>query len=347
MVLRGDFRIADYKFDKIKLKYTFMVTDNTNKPVIYGMSHNYKSRVTPNMTSQHENKFDTISLTVKIALNKDNKVSDLYKELNDNRNSILSSFAHELKHAYDSFKKPETKINKRAEYEVASDTRFGIEPIDKFIHNLYFINAIEGLVRPSEIAMSMQDLGITKEKFIEFLANNQTYQQINAFNVSDFRQELLANKERIIEVFTKANIIIPNSDDALIDEVLELTFKNLRNARINTLIDDLNLNDPLAQLFGGIHPKSGKFVEDYIKKTSNIKTFQEYFAYEEKMFKFVSENMIKKINKLYAMAKDNENISALMQNINNKENTNESILNWDLHYEAEKIPVTKFKKDLE
>jgi hypothetical protein len=65
------------------------------------------------------------------------------------------------------------------------------------------------------------------------------------------------------------------------------------------------------------------------------------------MFKFVSENMIKKINKLYAMAKEDPNVSALMQKINNKQTTNESILDWDLHYEGEKIPVTKFKTDLQ
>lgn len=350
MVLKGDFRIADYKFNKIKLKYNFILSDNVAKPMIYGMSHNYKSRLTPNMTSQHEDKFDTVSLTVRIALNKDNTVSDLYKELNDNRNRILSSFAHELKHAYDSFKKPETKINKRAEYEVASDIRFGIEPIDKFIHNLYFINAIEGLVRPSEIAMSMEGLGITKENFIEFLANNDTYKnlkEINAFNMDNFRQELLANKERIIDVFNNANITIPNSDEALIDEVLDLTFKNLRNSKITNLIDTLRINDPIAQLLGGVHPKANEFINNYIKKSHKFKNFHEYFAYEEKMFKFVSENMIKKINKLYAMAKEDPNVSALMQKINDKQTTNESILDWDLHYEAEKIPVTKFKKDLE
>ena len=45
------------------------------------MSHNYHSKITPYMTTKAENIFDRVDLTVKIAINKLNTVSELYSEL--------------------------------------------------------------------------------------------------------------------------------------------------------------------------------------------------------------------------------------------------------------------------
>lgn len=350
VLLKGNFNIADYRFSKIKINYNIRLSKSITEPSVYGMAFSYKSDFNDStMQLKNVSKSDTVELIVNIAIGKGNTAGQIIREFEKEKNLYASSFAHELKHAYDTYKKNTTPLTSNTEYRVFSKLRFGIGPIDEFIHNLYYTHMMEGLVRTTEVAMNMEILGINKKDFIEFLANNRTYKtlkEINSFNMNDFRNKLIANKDAIINSFNDSDVPIPNTDEELVNEVLDLTFKNIKHGKIRNLTDYLGGNNPFAMLFGFGDSNHTKFINDYTSSLEKFKNYQEYFAYEEKMFKFVSEKLIRKINKLYAMAKDDPNVSALMQKINSKSTTNESILDWDLHYETDKIPVTKLRKDL-
>ena len=67
-----------------------------------------------------------------------------------NKAGSVSSLAHELKHAYDNFKKPTEKVVDRSNYSGFQRSRSGVRPMDQFMFKLYFINQIENLVRPTE-----------------------------------------------------------------------------------------------------------------------------------------------------------------------------------------------------
>jgi hypothetical protein len=75
-----------------------------------------------------------------------------------------------------------------------------------------------------------------------------------------------------------------------------------------------------------------KIVKSVIKFESNIKNF---YLYEEQKFKYISGMMMKKLSKLYSMAKDEKS----------------SIQNWDLHHKINRTNENiksdyKFKKKL-
>tara|TARA_R110000782_G_scaffold21299_1_gene57303 strand:- start:6880 stop:8091 length:1212 start_codon:yes stop_codon:yes gene_type:complete len=350
ITIRGDFKIADYRFHEIEIDTKIVVNNRTETPTVYNMAFNSSATFEKdNMSYKSSDSRGVIKLKVNMAVNEKNTYSDIINEFQINKERYTSSFGHEFKHAYDNYKKTTQPIQDRTEYGVFSNLRFGIKPIDSFIHNLYYTTKVENLVRTTEVATSMEILGINKMDFIEFLANNETYKslkEINNFTFDGLKNELFDQIEQIKKTFINSGIDIPNTDEEIINEVLDLTFKNLKGEKIQSLGRTLSgFRNPLAVLFGDGDTSIDRFFENYKEKTEKMKNYQQYFEYEEKMFKFVSDNLIKKIHKLYAMAKDDKKVSALMQKINSKETTNESIMDWDLHYDAEKIPVKKFKKE--
>ena len=119
-----------------------------------------------------------------IANNNTNDVNSLKKDIKEylkkEKNEIISSITHELKHKYDDYKKPKNSLTARGEYSAYTNRGFGdIDPINKFLHHLYFTHSIENLVRPSELAGSIQSGEISKKDFYNFLMDNRIYKELN------------------------------------------------------------------------------------------------------------------------------------------------------------------------
>ncbi len=72
-------------------------------------------------------------------------------------------------------------------------------------------------------------------------------------------------------------------------------------------------------------------LKNYNKFIERFDNYEQFFEYEFNNFKKVSEKIIKKISKLYAMAKDDEKVADILTKINSK-TTNESILDLDLEF---------------
>ena len=70
----------------------------------------------------------------------------------------------------------------------------------------------------------------------------------------------------------------------------------------------------------GFTGKKDEFFKKYLQRLEKYYgDFEKYFKYEEKMFNFVATKMIKKISKVYSMAKND---------------TNESIIDWELWHKV-------------
>ena len=168
--LNGDYQISDYKFKKIDLTLEIIRTDQVDKGTLVGMSFNFKSRL-DNDTFKviHQPTKKKIELSVSIAIPEDGDLNSVIQELENEKEMSISSLSHELMHSYDKFKKPISNSSQRADYDAYKNIRFGIEPIDDFLHNLYFTHSIENIVRPSEIAADLKSGSIDKEGFLAFL----------------------------------------------------------------------------------------------------------------------------------------------------------------------------------
>ena len=129
----------------------------------------------------------------------------------------------------------------------------------------------------------------------------------------------------------KINNICNMSNEEKILKVLELVYINLANAKMESFDKYFYTHEekifsmlgPLARLFGNGKELSAE-KEKVKKKFENFVTkYQdrelEFFQDECERFNYVATNLLKRISKIYSLIPDE------------KEQTNESILNWELH----------------
>ena len=287
-----------------------------------------------------ENEPSTIlGLTITFAVGENWKPEGLIQKMEEERDEHVASLAHEIKHKYDKQSKQFGLIGQDAEYQ-ATQRRgsFGIPVIDRvFFRYLYYISGIENLVRPTEVAYKLKRKNITKSQFKEFLENNVVYKElveIKNFTFEDFINRLKESEDRLDGLIDHIGEDPSNMTiDEKINRVLEVAYVDLVNNRMQMFMTmtEHGMDDVIK--FGtqlGILPPELEGNLEGIQKTDAIrqkflkyamkyeKNPTKFFEDEIENFQYVANKMIKKISKLYAMAKDDEQVS-------------ESIINWELH----------------
>jgi hypothetical protein len=280
-----------------------------------------------------------LELTITYAVGENWDPKDLIVELEKNKEDHISSLAHELKHKYDQQAKQFSLIGDDAEYQATQrKNNFGIKVIDNvFFRYMYYISGIENLVRPTEIASSMKSKNITKSKFMDFLRENRVYNElveIRKFTFDDFITRLKEEEDRMDALLEHIDEDPSNMTiDEKINRVLEVVYIDLVNNRMEMFVKMTEHHMDTMIKFGaqlGLLPPNLQGRVEELKKTDEIRQkFLNYtikfknnptkfFENEIENFNFVSNKILKKISKLYAMAKDDEQVT-------------ESIINWDLH----------------
>jgi len=259
----------------------------------------------------------------------------------------VSVMAHELKHKYDRTKKTKGFVGDIADYQAYASGRlnFGVPILNKFMRYSYFIQMAENLVRPTEISSRMLKKGITKEQFYDFITNDITYkelQEIRNFSFDYLIENLYNEMDTIDRLLEHAGMETNIDDETKIKMVLSLVYINLVNAKVDTFdnyfysqqerIDNM-FGGLMAQLFGGgkkINPDKERVREKFINHVSKYQNREmDFFKDECERFNYVATKLMKKISKIYSLIPDE------------KEQTNESILNWDLH---QKLMEKKYGK---
>jgi hypothetical protein len=285
---------------------------------------------------------------------------ELYDTLMKERVLHLSSIAHELKHKYDKQAKELDLIGRDAEYTATQRrSTFGIPVIDhKFFRYMYYTSIAENLVRTTEIASKLKSKNITKSQFKEFLEGNRVYKELLEIKNFTFDNLIEGMKEQMNRVDALLNHIGEDpegmSENEKIDMVLNLVYVNLVNMRMGTFMEMISdkgdsVRDFLMQLTGQVpsflkdedeEKKMDKLRDKFFNYVTKFKDNPtQFFKDECEKFNYVSTKMLKKISKLYALAKDDDEV-------------NESIINWELHqqllekkYGKRKIETEiKFKK---
>lgn len=271
---------------------------------------------------------------------------DLYDEFIGDKNQHLSSIAHELKHKYDKQAKKYDLIGRDAEYQATQKYgSFGIPEIDHvFMRYLYYIHNTESLVRAVEIASEMRSKNITKSQFMDFLKQNRVYNElteIKNYTFRDFINGIRKNMDRVDKLLSHVEVDHEGmSDKDKIKKVLEIVYLTLVNTKMDIFLDMTeNQMDRLRSLFsqafgfnmGGdqdedLNKVRQKFFNFITKFRDNPVGF---FEAEIESFNYNANKMLKKISKLYAMAKDDE------------KPVSESIINWELH---QKLMEKKYGK---
>jgi hypothetical protein len=121
-----------------------------------------------------------------------------------------------------------------------------------------------------------------------------------------------------------------NSPEENIKMVLELVYINLSNLKLEFFESFILSQEekifskmgPISQFFGGRAPSEDKSkllnkYQNHVTKYANKE--MDFFKDECERFNYVATKLIKRISKVYSLIPDE------------KEQTNESILDWDLH----------------
>ena len=340
------------KIDEYELEVNITeLSEIKGKPIIMSMAMGQRFRFDRDVMMKRIEQSTTAEFEIEFGVSDDDEwePSDLYEVLMKDKDTHLSSLAHEIKHKYDKQAKELDLVGRDADY-VANQRRstFGIPVIDqKFFRYMYFINATENLVRPTELASEMKSKNITKSQFREFLENQKVYQEL--IEIKNFSYEKLI--EGLYKQMKRVDALLDHvdedptdmTDEEKVNRVLELVYVNISNIRIETFMEMVrNKEDAvknfLQQLMGGLpallkqdddKEKMDKLKRRFINYLSKYeKEPLKFFQDECKNFNFMATKVLKSIGKLYALAKDDDEV-------------NESILNWELH---QKLMEKKYGK---
>jgi len=236
-------------------------------------------------------------------------ITELFKS---QRPRIISVLAHELKHAYDSFKKPHKTVIDTSKYQTYSSFRTNLEPIDSLIFDLYYINTVESLVRPSEIYTLMREKKISKKDFLDFLQSTDTYKnllKIRNFSYKKFREELKQYKddiERIVSGFDNVDELPDNFEETL-DIFLGAVYKTIGQSVVSYAQRIVTTGLGFLSILTGIPENRIKIYDKVVKDISKYEENPiKYYEFLEKMFKFEGMKAIKRLSKLYSLATNNK-----------------------------------------
>ena len=318
-IIRSNFKISDYTFTKISLSINFVETDQVDTVELYSMGFGHNSSFKDDSLKLVSIVVPTeVIISIKFAITETTKISDVIELCKRSKDIMTASLAHELKHAYDHYKKPTESIPKMSRYHGVQQTGVPIKPISVFLHYLYFVHGIENLVRPTEFSSLMKSSKISKKDFYNFLTNSEMYtmmRDINNFTYEKLKSELKNYIPQIDGVLNRFTNETFDTDEEKIDEILRIVYVNLVNNTLNTTKSIMSNN-----FFEGLMGFQGKKNEVFRKIVNYVMRFEnnekKFYLYEEKKFKHISGIMMKKLSKLYSMAQDEKS----------------SIKNWDLHH---------------
>ena len=315
--------ISDLKFKSVEFKVNLLTYDSDEKVDIisWGVSN------MPHSVDNYKLLYDKalindIKLFINFAITDDAKFIDIYDYMGKKRSKTIGILSHELKHVYDKFMFGKSFLEDIIDYGTWSQTRTGFGPIDDFIYYLYVISKTESLVRPSEIAGEILTLDLTKSDFRKFLEENSTYKNlitIKNFTYDGLKKELHEDIENIKKGFID---IEDESDEEIVDAVLDITFDKIIRGQSKSMSDVLRLSEPNSILINNLQIKIFGMCKDieFFKKYVDKRLFKDkdqFFIFWERKLKFEAEKTIKKITKLYDLCKDDD-FNPLMLKINDR-----------------------------
>lgn len=302
-----------------------------------------------NLLMQRREITTDLDLTITFVVSPEWEPKELVEKMEQDKNYQVASLAHELKHKYDKQAKEIDLIGPTAEYQAIQQTStFGIPAIDrKFFRYAYFISMSENLVRNVEVASQMRSANVTKSGFKDFIQNERVYSElmeIKNYSFDVFIDELHQQMNRVEALLDYVDFDYSDmSDDEKIKKVLEFVYIDSVNKKMeifnNMTSENTDFLIDMAGMFGQIPPvlktraKQLERTNEVRRKFMNYATRYQnnpikFFEDEIENFNYVANKYIKKIIKLYAMAKDDETMT-------------ESIQNWDLH---QKLMEKKYGK---
>ena len=244
---------------------------------------------------------------------------DIYNDFVSNKSDYISSLSHELKHKYDSNVKDISLYGDTAKYVGTQKSRgFDVKAIDTvFLIYLYYTSSFEELVRMTEMASLIKSNNITKKDFKNFLINSKLYERfkkIKSYTYEELRSSIKSELSSVVTFLEGLDEDVESlSEDQIIDRFLEIVYINLVNNIISDFDRFMEVN-PLNQLFSFFGLSDDEDDDNYeiieVKRKffKFMKRYQyrplDYFKDEIKVMNKSADKTLRKLSKLYDLAKD-------------------------------------------
>ena len=333
-----DLTISDIKITHLNLIVNVEVLDSYDgtEALIASMGVGNEFDFDEGIMMQVNAETSAIDLSINFIVSETWEPNDLYTAFVEKTTHNTSIMAHELMHRFRRSKKSKGLAGDTADYQAYASGKlnFGIPVINEFMMYSYFIQNEENVVRPSEVASRMIQMGITKEQFYNFITEDEVFKglkQIQNFSFDYLIQKLhdqMGRVDKLLQHIGENTETLP--EDEKIRMVLELVCINLTNLKMEFFEKFILTRQeqmfsqlgPFAQLMGAKPPSENKTkllkkFQNHVSKYENRE--MDFFKDECERFNYVSTKLMKKISKIYSLIPDE------------KEQTNESILDWDLH----------------
>ena len=328
--------ISDYIIDELDLTVTIDEIDGYDGPVVMasaGVSNDFTFDRDVLMKVHYKDNSIDLYLNF-ISPESGWEPQEVYQLFIEDRVNLISILAHEMKHKFDKQKKLADLIGNDADYQTYSSSglEFGIPIINEFMRYSYFIQGVENLVRPTEMATRMKLNGITRDKFRDFFENDTVIvelKQIRNFSYDYLVEKLKEQMDRVDGLLSHANVPYETmNEDEKIEVVMDIVYVNLLSAKkdnFDRMTSDGNeMRRSLMRILGrgnddqdeGFDSVRNKFLNHISKYQNNVHKF---FVDECERFNYEATKLIKKISKIYSLIPGDD------------EQTNESIINWELH----------------
>jgi hypothetical protein len=333
-----DITVSDVNFTHLNLMVKVDELDeyDGDEALIASMGVGNEFNFDEGIMMQINTETSSIDLYVQFIVSENWNESNLYDAFVKDKTHTISVMSHELMHRFRRSKKPKALAGETADYQAYSSSglNFGIPVMSEFMRFSYFIQNEENVVRPTEVASRMIDMGITREQFYNFITEDQVFKELK--QIQNFSFEYLINSlkeqmDRVDGLLEHAGEEIEDkSEDEKIRMVLELVYINLSNAKMENFEKYVLTRQeiifskfgPFAQLMGAKPPSENKVkllkkYQNHVTKYANRET--DFFKDECERFNYVATKLMKRISKIYSLIPDE------------KGQTNESILDWELH----------------
>ena len=316
ITLKDNFQINDYKFKTIKISFNVDDINDYNLPegqnpkvLMTSMTHHGKVEMNAKFNYERRQDINNVELSINFAIDNDTTTQEVIDEFKKERTLMVSSLAHELKHAYDESVNPIVNTYKRVDYQVGSQRRFGnIPPLNELLSYMYFAHTTENLVRATELYAALEESGITKKDFYKFITNHKVYENYKKganLSYEKLKEDLKLIIPQIKQTFDDNNIDYPENvtDDDMVDLTLQQFFKTLLQWKAGSMKEFL-ADDFMESMFGFRGAKQ-RYFDKYLSKITRFGgDYERFFRYEINQTRNICLKMTKKLSKLYSLIKD-------------------------------------------
>jgi len=311
LVMSGNFNIADMTIKDIVIGFGFGVSRAKRPVELAGMGSHFDRSIGINKKTKgyYAGTFvkDEVLMSIKFLVPEDVIGQDIINYMKKEKEFLIPILAHELKHFYDKFKNPRVGVKKWTEYTVVSQNSFGgIQPLNDFLFLSYYVHEFENLVRPTEMAATIDIKRVKPEDFKTFFMDTDIYKKLKIaqeFSLDRMKEQLKNYFVQIVVILLEIGYDFTELMTIDKKQIIELILKEFYES---LLVWKGKMMEAIIYP-SGKHPlrfigNKERFYDEYLNKITKFASdYNSFYKSEARFLNQESFRMIKKLAKLYEL----------------------------------------------